>query len=65
MNNVLYLDDYINFYNSKNKKIIITKPYKNTLKCGRIIDRDKFIKKFNKIILDNHLNNNLFNSVFL
>ena len=62
MENILYLDDFINFYHSKNKLLIVHKPYKQTLKYGRIIDHDKFIKKFTKIISDNKLNKNIFNS---
>ena len=62
MENILYLDDYINFYHVKNKLLIVHKPYKHTLKYGKIIDHDKFIKKFTKIIGDNKLNKNFFNS---
>lgn len=62
MENILYLDDYINFYNKKIDKIMVIQPYKNTLKNGKIIDRDKFIKKFNKFISDNNLKNNIFNN---
>ncbi len=62
MENILYLDDYINFYHVKNKLLIVHKPYKHTLKCGKIIDHDKFIKKFAKIISDHKLNKNIFNS---
>ena len=46
MSNILYLDDYINFYDEKNHQLIIAKPYKNTLRNGFIIDREKFNKKF-------------------
>ena len=49
MDNIIYIDDYINLYNKKNHKLIITKPYNNTLRNGFIIDKDKFIKKMNKI----------------
>ena len=62
MENILYLDDYINFYNKKINKILVIKPYKDTLLNGKIIDRDKFIKRFSKIIIDNKLNKNIFNS---
>ena len=62
MENILYLDDYINFWNKKLNKILVIKPYKNTLLNGHIIDRDKFIKRFNKIIIDNKLNKNIFNN---
>ena len=50
MNNILYLDDYINIYNLKNNKLITIKPYKNTLENGLIIDKDKFNKKLKWII---------------
>ena len=49
MDNILYLDDYINLYNKKNKQLLVIKPYKNTFKNGLIINRDKFIKKMNNI----------------
>lgn len=61
MSNILYLDDYINFYNDKLKKIIIEKPYNNTLFNGKIINKDKFINKFVKIKEKYKINNNLFN----
>lgn len=59
MENILYLDDYINLYNKNLNKIIISKPYKNTLKYGKIINREKFIKIFNKIKEENNLNNHI------
>ena len=62
MENILYLDDYINFYNKKLNKILVIKPYKDTLLNGKIIDRDKFIKRFSKIIVENKLNKNIFNN---
>lgn len=55
MNNILYLDDYINIYNLKNNKLITIKPYKNTLENGLIIDKDKFNKKLKWIINNNKL----------
>jgi len=57
MDNIIYIDDYINLYNKKNHKLIITKPYNNTLRNGFIIDKDKFIKKMNKILESNNLKN--------
>jgi len=57
MENILYLDDNINLYNKKIDKTIIMKPYKKTLKNGKIIDREKFLKKFVKIKKNNYLNN--------
>ena len=62
MENILYLDDYINFWNKKLNNILVIKPYKNTLLNSHIIDKDKFIKRFNKIIIDNKLNKNIFNN---
>ena len=60
MQNILYLDDYINLYNNRLNKIIVFKPYKNTLRNGIIIDRDRFIKVFNKMIIKNKLKRGLF-----
>ena len=60
MKDYLYLDDYINLYSFKKKKIISIKPYKDTLRYGHIINRNKFIKIFNKIIKEQSLNNNIF-----
>ncbi len=62
MDNIIYLDDYINLYNTKLDKLIVYKPYKDTLKYGHIINRDKFIKIMNKILKEYHLNKNIFNS---
>ena len=59
MKNVLYLDDYINFYSSKLNKIIIYKPYKNTFWMGRIINKKKFIINFLKLKEINGLNNSI------
>ncbi len=62
MDTILYLDDYINLYIKKENKIIKCSPYKNTLLYGHIIDRNKFIKRYNKLIEENKLTNNLFNN---
>ena len=62
MENILYLDDYINLYNEKLQKIITYKPYKNTLKFGHIIDSEKFSKNMSMLIKANNLSNNIFNS---
>lgn len=59
MINVLYLDDYINFYSYNLKKIVFCKPYQNTLYNGRIIDKQKFIKSFVKMQKENNIKNNL------
>ncbi|MBE6156586.1 MAG: hypothetical protein E7161_02455 [Firmicutes bacterium] len=61
MDNIIYIDDYINLYNKKNHKLIIAKPYKNTLRNGFVIDKDKFIKKMNKLLENNNLKNSFFN----
>ena len=61
MENILYLDDYINFYIKKLNKLEVIKPYKNTLDNGKIIDRNKFIKIFKKIKEIYKLNNFIFN----
>lgn len=60
MDNILYLDDYINLYNKNSHKLIVTKPYKKTLKNGFIIDKEKFIEKFNMILENHKLKNNFF-----
>ena len=49
MENILYLDEYINYYDKKYGKIIKFKPYKKTLKNGIIIDSKKFLKSFEKL----------------
>lgn len=61
MDNILYLDDFINLYSKKNHALIILKPYRNTLRNGMIIDRHKFIKKFQKIIDEYNLGSTFFN----
>lgn len=60
MDNILYLDDYINLYNKKNNMLLIIKPYKNTLRNGIIIDRNKFIKKIRKLIKEYNLDGTFF-----
>lgn len=60
MDNILYLDDFINYYSNKLNKIVSIKPYKNTLDKGRIINRKKFITCFLKLKEKYDLNNNLF-----
>ncbi len=62
MTDYLYLDDYINLYSKKTQQIIKIMPYKDTLLMGRIINKDKFIKKFAKVIKEYKLNNNIFNN---
>jgi len=57
MDNILYLDDYINLYNKKSNKLIIIKPYKNTLRNGFVIDKEKFVKKLNSTLEKNNLKN--------
>lgn len=48
--NLLYLSDYINYYSVKSQKYVKFVPYKNTLKNGLIIDANKFIKSFNRML---------------
>ena len=62
MNNILYLDDYINFYNNDVNKIIKITPYKGTLRNGIIIERNKFIKKMIKELNKIGIKNSLFNN---
>ena len=65
MENILYLDDYINLYNKKKDLLIKNIPYKGTLKYGKIIDHIKFTKKYNKILENNKLNKNILGSSIL
>lgn len=58
--NILYLDDYINLYIDKKKQIYIIKPYKDTLRYGVIINKNKFINKMKKELLNIGLINNIF-----
>ena len=62
MDNILYLDDYINLYNKKNNKIIKVKPYDETISFGKIIDREKFIKNYETLLINNKLNKNILGS---
>ncbi len=62
MENILYLDDYINLYNIDTNKIIVYKPYKNCLNQGRIINKEKFIKVYSKMLKEYDLNNKIFGS---
>ncbi len=59
---ILYLDDYINLYSYKHKKIILVNPYKDTLRKGHIINKEKFIKKMEQVINEYHINKNIFNN---
>lgn len=63
MDNILYLDDYINLYNRKTKQLIIIKPYKNTLQNGFVIDKDKFIKRWNLVIEKYGIKNSIFDEM--
>ena len=56
MENIMYLDDYINLYIQKENKIYIIKPYKDTLENGKIINREKFIKKMTKVFNEKKIN---------
>ena len=58
--NILYLDDYINYYSKKINNIIKIKPYKKTLINGKIENKKKFINIFDKLLTDYNLKNNLF-----
>lgn len=61
MQNILYLDDFINYYSIKLQKTIIIKPYKDTIHNGRLINKEKFIKSFLKLKDNYKLNNSIFN----
>ena len=60
MYNIIYLNDHINYYESKNNKIIKHKPLNDTLKNGLIIDIKKFIKSFKKLLTENNIKPGLF-----
>ena len=49
MENILYLDDYINYYDKRKKELICFKPYRYTLKLGKVINSKKFINSFLKL----------------
>jgi hypothetical protein len=59
--NILYIDDYINYYCYKNNKIIKYLPYKESLYKGIIINKNKFIKSFNKMLLVNNIKKGILN----
>lgn len=58
--NILYLDDYINLYISKEQKIIVSKPYKKTIKNGKIVNAKKFISSIERIKKENKIKTSLF-----
>ncbi len=58
MNNILYLDDYINFYHNNN--IYVYKPLKKSLEYGKIYNKDKFIRSYNNMLNKNHIKYSLF-----
>lgn len=61
INNLLYMtDDIIYLKNRKKSNIIRYKISKNIIRNGRIYNISRFIKEYNKLLNDNHLNNNLF-----
>ena len=61
INNLLYLtDEYIYLKNRKLTNVIKYKINKNIILYGKIYNIDKFIKTFNKLLSEKHLNNNLF-----
>lgn len=61
MENILFLDDFINYYDRKNNIIINFKPYKKTLKKGIIQDSQKFLKSFNNLKKIYKLTDSIFN----
>lgn len=60
MYNILYLNDYINYYSKKINKIIKYTPYSKTVANGLIIDVKRFIKCFKKMLKDNNIKESLF-----
>lgn len=61
--NIVYLtDEVIYIKNNKLNEIIKSKIKKGIIKNGRVINKDKFINAFTKIINDNKINNNIFGS---
>ena len=65
MYNILYLNDYINYYDKKENKLIKILPYSKTLEKGLIIDIKKFTKSFKKMLKDNKIKQGLFNDKLL
>lgn len=61
INNLLYMtDDILYLKNRKKQNIIKYKLSKNTIRYGKIHNISKFMKEYNKLLNENHLNNNLF-----
>lgn len=56
--NILYIDDYLNYYSEEINEIIKIKPYKKTICNGMVINREKFIKLFSKVLKEKGINNN-------
>lgn len=56
--NILYIDDYLNYYSEDLKEIIKIKPYKKTICNGVVIDSKKFINLFSKVLKEKNINNN-------
>ena len=59
---ILYLDDYINFYNKNTLEITKIISYKDTLRNGIIINKTKFIKKMIKELNKIGIKNSIFTS---
>lgn len=57
--NIVYIDDYINFYSDRLDNILKIIPYKDSIVNGQIIDKEKFIKKLKQVLGKAKLNNNL------
>lgn len=64
MNNIVYLDDFINIYSKKNKRIIVEES-SDILKKGKIINTRKFIEKFETIKKSNKLNTLVKDNIYI
>lgn len=64
MNNIVYLDDFINIYSKKNKRIIVEES-SDILKKGKIINTRKFIEKFEAIKKSNKLNTLVKDNIYI
>lgn len=59
-NNILYLTDDTIFLKNKKKELIKYKINSGIISNGKICHINKFIKTYEKVLKDNHLNNSLF-----
>lgn len=65
MYNILYINDYINYYDKKTNQLIKHTPYAKSIDKGLISDINKFIKSFKRMIKDNKIKQGMFNDKLL